>query len=157
MAPERYNRSNFPNILNFHGTGTDPGVRQHKTGPYVNSWFQIVNDLDQKAASETTRFSECSLCRLNKHPETPLIKQVCGMVKHVEDTNYYWTLFGVGGEAGRAFLILSTSNKHNLDYFIWNKCHLPHFHQRWETLTPCSLVCVSHHAVRTTSNGYLED
>lgn len=28
MAHEHYNRSNFPNIFNFHRTETDPGVRQ---------------------------------------------------------------------------------------------------------------------------------
>lgn len=28
MAHERYNRSNFPNIFNFHHTETDPGVQQ---------------------------------------------------------------------------------------------------------------------------------
>lgn len=46
MAHEHYNRSNFPNIFNFHRTETDPGVRQQNRA--LCQRFQNVNDLDQK-------------------------------------------------------------------------------------------------------------
>lgn len=74
----------------------------NKTGPYVNFWFQNVNDLDQKELHRRLAFvlsrvlfKRC-LWRLNTCPEKCLIKQVCGMVQHIEDTNYYWTRCGVG-------------------------------------------------------------